>query len=327
MKRNLLLTVFICLGMALMAQQSNNSESPYRTESFDINAVKNLKVETSGGAIQVKGGQSGGSVEMYVTSNSWADRKSQSEIKQILNEYYDVDIHAQGGTLTATARRKNIKWSNKTSLNISFIIYSGNQVDADIRTSGGSVKVQDVEGVITGRTSGGSITVKNLSKNIDLTTSGGQITADNLEGTIKLHTSGGSLNLSNISGNISAGTSGGSISAHNINGDFNTETSGGSIHLKEIDGNLNARTSGGQITADLKATHDFVKLRTSGGSIRLKMPETKNAQLDLKGDKVRISELRNFNGTVKKDRVKGTLGTGNLLVEASTSGGSVDVTM
>jgi len=313
--------------MALMAQQSVNSESPYRTESFDIDVVKNIKVETSGGAIQVKGGQQKGMVEMYVRANGWGDRKTKSEIQQILDEYYDINIRSQAGTLTATARRKNINWSNKTALNISFIVYSGNQVDADIRTSGGSVKVQDVEGVITGRTSGGSITVKNLSKDIDLTTSGGQITADDLDGTIKLHTSGGSLNLSNISGNISARTSGGSISAHNINGDFSTETSGGSIHLRDIDGNLNARTSGGQITADLKATHNFVKLHTSGGSIRLKMPETKNALLDLKGDKVHISELRDFTGTVKKDRVKGTLGEGNLLVEASTSGGSVDVKM
>ncbi|MGN7783617.1 DUF4097 family beta strand repeat-containing protein [Niabella sp. 22666] len=295
--------------------------------NLSVVTLLNLKVETSGGAIQVKGGQSSGLLEMYVTSNNWSDRKSQSEIQQILNEYYDVDIRSQGGTLTATAKRKNIKWSNKTSLNISFIIYSSSQVDADVRTSGGSLNLQDIAGTVTGRTSGGSITVKNLSKNIDLTTSGGQIKAEDLDGMVKLNTSGGSLSLLNLSGTVSARTSGGSISATNINGDFNTETSGGSIHLKEIDGNLDARTSGGQITADLKATHDFVKLRTSGGSIRLKMPETKNAQLDLKGDKVRISELRNFNGTVKKDRVKGSLGSGNLLVEASTSGGSVEVKM
>jgi hypothetical protein len=326
MKRSLLLTVLLCLGMVVVAQK-RNSESPYRTESFNINAIKNLKVETSGGSIQVKGGQSQGAVEMYVASNSWGDRKSPSEIQQILNEFYDIDIRSEGGTLTATARRKNIKWSNKTALNISFVIYSSNQVDADVRTSGGSLNLQEIVGTVTGRTSGGSITVKNLSKNIDLTTSGGQITADNLEGVVKLNTSGGSLSLSNLSGTVNARTSGGSISAKNVNGDFSTVTSGGSIHLKEIDGNLNARTSGGQITADLKATHDFVKLHTSGGSIHLNLPETKNAQLDLKGDKVRISELRNFNGTVKKDRVKGSLGNGNLLVEATTSGGSVDVKM
>lgn len=326
MKRSLLLTVLLCLGILVIAQK-HNGESPYRTESFSSSAVKNLKVETSGGAIQVKGGQSNGLLEMYVTSNNWSDRKSQSEIQQILNEYYDVDIRSQGGTLTATAKRKNIKWSNKTALNISFIVYSSSQVDADVRTSGGSLHLQDIAGTVTGRTSGGSITAKNLSKNIDLTTSGGQIKAEDLDGMVKLNTSGGSLSLLNLSGTVSARTSGGSISATNINGDFNTETSGGSIHLKEIDGNLDARTSGGQITAHLKSTHDFVRLRTSGGSIRLKMPEIKNAQLDLKGDKVHISELHNFNGTVKKDRVKGLLGNGDLVVDASTSGGSVHVNM
>ncbi len=326
MKRNLLLAIFLCFGVALIAQKSDR-ESPYRTESFSTSAIKNLKVETSGGSIKVRGGEQDGKVEMYVTPNNWGDRKTKSEIQQILAEYYDIDLRTQGGTLTATAKRKNIQWSNKTALNISFIVYSGNQVDADIRTSGGSLNVQNIEGEVTGKTSGGSITVKNLSKNIDLTTSGGQINADDLTGTVKLNTSGGSLHLSNLSGTVTARTSGGSISAKNINGDFNTETSGGSIHLKEIDGNLNARTSGGQITAGLKATRDFVKLHTSGGSIHLNMPETKDAQLDLKGDKVRISELRNFSGTVKKDRVKGSLGKGNLVVEASTSGGSVNVTM
>ncbi|MCH5716769.1 hypothetical protein [Niabella hibiscisoli] len=97
---------------------------------------------------------------MYVTPNNWGDRKTKSEIQQILNEYYDIDLRSQAGILTATAKRKNVKWSNKTSLSISFIVYSSNQVNADIRTSGGSLNVQNIEGEVTGRTSGGSITVK-----------------------------------------------------------------------------------------------------------------------------------------------------------------------
>lgn len=326
MKRNLLLIVLLCAGLAVVAQ-NNHSGSPYRTESFNAEAIKNLEVVTSGGAITIKGSQSKGTVEMYVRPNNWGDKKTASEIQQILDEHYDIDISAQGGTLTAIAKRKNGNWSARTALSISFVIYSGRQVDAEIRTSGGSVHLQDIEGIISGRTSGGSITAKNLSKNIDLTTSGGQITAKNLEGSVKLRTSGGSLSLSDLSGTINARTSGGSVSAQNINGDFDTETSGGSMHLKDVDGNLNARTSGGQITADMKATRDFVKLHTSGGSIRLKIPGTVNARLDLKGSSVHISELQHFNGTMKKDRVNGSVGNGNLLVEASTSGGSVHVKM
>ncbi|MCH5716770.1 hypothetical protein [Niabella hibiscisoli] len=47
MKRTLLLAIFLCFGMALIAQKSDR-ESPYRTESFNVATIKTLKVETSG---------------------------------------------------------------------------------------------------------------------------------------------------------------------------------------------------------------------------------------------------------------------------------------
>ncbi|MBZ4191467.1 DUF4097 family beta strand repeat-containing protein [Niabella beijingensis] len=346
MKRNLLLLLFM-LGVFCVHAQWGQNETPFLTQSFSPAAVKVIKAETSGGFIKVEGGRSSGLVEVYVTPSNGGMRKKMSEqqIKEILNRYYDLEVRTSGNTLLVRATRKDHSWSEKTALSVSFKIHSGKNVDTELKTSGGSITLSElkgdqlfktsggsltihaVDGKITGKTSGGSIDVTDATDEIDLVTSGGSIKADNLKGRIRLKTSGGSLSLSDLSGTIEARTSGGSITASDIRGDLLTSTSGGSVTLSGIDGNLEASTSGGRIRAQLVGTKDFVKLRTSAGGVNVNMPRTSDAQLNLRGNKVNISRLGNFNGSIEKDHVRGTIGSGKLLVEVAASSGNVDVNM
>ena len=53
---------------------------------------------------------------------------------------------------------------------------------------------------------------------LDIKTSGGSIHAENIAGDVMLKTSGGSLQLKDLAGNITARTSGGSIQGRNLGG-------------------------------------------------------------------------------------------------------------
>ncbi|WP_300603380.1 DUF4097 family beta strand repeat-containing protein [Niabella sp.] len=344
MKRNLLLLLLVLGAFCANAQRN---ATPYLTKSFSAASIKEIKAETSGGSISVEGGKTSGLVEVYVESaNSGQRRKmSDKDIQEVLDQYYNLDVSTSGSVLTAKAFRKDRGWSQKTGLSISFKIYAGTNVNTDLKTSGGSINLQEVKGdqffktsggslfvravtgKINGKTSGGSIEVSDAQEDIDLVTSGGSIKADRMKGRIRLKTSGGSLALSDLSGNIEAHTSGGSIAASDIKGDLVTSTSGGNVALKGIDGNLDASTSGGRIRAELVGTKDFIKLRTSAGGVDVNMPRTNNAKLNLKGSRVNISSLANFNGSIEKDHVKGVIGSGKLLVEVSASSGDVKVNM
>ena len=346
MKKNFLLLLLI-LGACWSAAQPHSDEVPYLTQTFNTASVRSVTAETSGGSIRVEGGKSAGLVEVYVTSSNsgWRKKMSVADLKAVLERYYDLEVRTSGNTLIAKASRKDRSWNEKTALSISFKIYTGTDVDTDLKTSGGSIAlrglkgtqhfttsggsllVKDVAGKITGKTSGGSIDVADAQNEIDLVTSGGSIHADHLKGSIRLRTSGGSLSLSDLSGKIDAHTSGGSIKASDINGDLFTGTSGGSVTLRRINGNLEASTSGGRINAELVGTKDFVKLSTSAGGVNVELPRTNDARLNLRGSRVNVNRLANFNGSLERDRVKGVIGSGKLDVEVSASSGNVDITM
>ncbi len=303
------------------ATAKEDQKDPFMTRTFPAASIKSVEVITSGGRIAVNGDtNSEAVVEVYANHNKWSDEK----IKQVLEENYTIEIKVESGKLHALARPKaNIKNWKTQGLNISFKISVPRQIDSHLRTSGGSIQLNDlsgsqdfttsggslsvknVSGNIVGRTSGGSIVVTNSKDNIDLKTSGGSITATNCEGKIDIATAGGSLRMSNLSGNINAITSGGSITASNINGIFKTSTAGGSITATNCEGTINMATAGGSLK--MSNLNGNINAATSGGSIT----------------------ASNVNGVFKTGTSGGSMQLENISgsLEAKTSGGSMNVAM
>ena len=69
----------------------------------------------------------------------------------------------------------------------------------------------------------------------------------------------------------------------------------------------------------------FLDLSTSAGGIHVQMPLNKGMELDLRANRVNVGTLKNFNGIVEKDRVKGSLNGGGALVSMRASSGSISV--
>lgn len=343
MKRiSYLLTTFCLCLIALSYSYAQDNIPPYQTKSFN-GSLSNVRVETSGGSISVEGSQSSGvKVEMYVRGNNWPNNLSKEDIEDRLKEY-DINIGTEGNTVIASAKRKqkdNWSWKNN-GLSISFKIYTPRTMSTDLHTSGGSIRIagingrqefatsggslhlNDIEGDIHGRTSGGSIHLDNCRKTIDLRTSGGSIEAIASSGNMQLTTSGGSVRLRDLKGQIDAHTSGGSVQANNIDGNLKTGTSGGSVRLTGIAGSLEASTSGGSIEAEITKLGEYVRLSGSAGSVRVRLPMDKGMDLDLRGNRVSTGTLRNFDGTMDKDRVVGRINGGGVPVRISASSGHV----
>ncbi|MGV3601894.1 MAG: DUF4097 family beta strand repeat-containing protein [Dyadobacter fermentans] len=345
MKIKQLLTLVLSAFAFVSVSAQGDNDKPYVTKNFNGSSLKALQVETSGGSISVLGGQSGGfKVEMYVRGNGWNSNKelTKEEIEDRLEDY-DILIGTEGDKVVATARRKNnLQWNEKRNISIAFKVTAPRNVATNLKTSGGSIKIasltgeqnfttsggslkiDDLDGVVNGRTSGGSIDVAHCSKEINLHTSGGSIKANELKGKIELKTSGGSIELAQLNGDIVAHTSGGSIRGEGVDGSLDAGTSGGSVRLANVSGSVRASTSAGSIELELKSLGKYVDLSTSAGSVRVSMPLDKGVDLNLKGNKVNIP-LKNFDGSVEKDRVQGKMNGGGIPVTLSASAGSVYV--
>lgn len=343
MKKILLLVTALT---SIIYTNAQDDKVPYMTKSLSGDNVKDAKVETSGGSIQVTGVAAGEArIEVYVRSSNNQYSYTKEEIKQKLEEDYTLDIGVSGGRLSAIARTKKNNMDWKRGLSISFKIYipassntdlstSGGSIrlenlngDHDFRTSGGSLNIDRLTGKIKGRTSGGSIKIAHSKDNINLHTSGGSINAEDCIGTLELKTSGGSLNLRDLLGSVEAHTSGGSIHGNDIKADLVAHTSGGSVNLKDISGSLDASTSGGGVHVELTELGKFVKLSNSGGNIDVTLPANKGMDLKLSGSRINTGSLKNFSGKMEEDEVNGTLNGGGVPVTVRASSGRVTLTL
>jgi hypothetical protein len=335
MKKIFALFINILLGASLVTARAGDLEKdPYMTRSFPASSVKSIEAATSGGSLTVSGNAASEAiVEVYVSRNGWADEK----IKQAFDENYTLDIRVEGGKLYAVAKQKEslTGWSRQ-GVSISFKITVPRQVNSNLHTSGGSIRINDVSGShdfrtsggslsvenasgsIAGKTSGGSITVTGSRDNIDLKTSGGSITAKDCSGAIHLKTSGGSIRMSNLSGNIDAATSGGSITAGNISGTLKTGTSGGSVKLTGMSGNADARTTGGSMTVEMASVSEYVRLSNTG-NLSLTLPAGKGYNLKVKAGRIETSGLKDFRGNIESRSMEGTVGSGGPEIDVRTS--------
>ena len=340
MKKIFLIALMIGLSGLGLAQKI-----PYLTKSLSTSDIQNVEAKTSGGSIELTGGHSQDArIEVYISGNGRHLNLTNEEIKAKLEKDFDFDISVSDHKLLAKALPKDriINWNN--SLSISFKIFvsenlssklstSGGSIsigklsgDEDFRTSGGSLTVDGLSGKINGSTSGGSIHISSSKGLIDMETSGGGINAEHCSGNIRLSTSGGSLGLNDLHGEIRASTSGGSVDGEGIGGELVTTTSGGSINLRSLSCSLDASTSGGSINADIKEIGKYVKLKDSGGHIDLQIPGGKGYDLKLYGDWVdKNITLNNFSGTVKDNKIEGTVNGGGVPIYAQTSGGKVNL--
>lgn len=154
-----------------------------------------------------------------------------------------------------------------------FYITVPKDYNLDIRTSGGSIDIDDLTGAIDANTSGGSIEIGDIDGDVELHTSGGSITTGSVNGDLNAHTSGGSITATfakQLTDDASLDTSGGSITVRMIKDmqvDLNASTSGGRVRT---DFNVDGRVSKKSIRGEINGGGPRLKLHTSGGSISIK---------------------------------------------------------
>ena len=337
--------LLVISGVLAQGQDAQNGLL-YINKSLSAESINQVDAKTSGGGIEVKGGNaSEARIEVYVSENNHHGSYSKEEIQKIIETDYDLTLTASGNKLTATAKPKKSFRNWNSQLNISYRIFvpvncathlntSGGGIsisnlngEQHFNTSGGGLEVKGLTGKIYGQTSGGGISVSDSKDNIDLQTSGGGIEAARCSGEIRLNTSGGSIELNDLNGNIHATTSGGNVDAEKITGELVTHTSGGNISMSAVSGSLEASTSGGNIDVQMNETGKFVKLSNSGGSVHLEIPKNKGLNLDIHGDGIRTEGLNNFSGSMEKQSINGTINGGGTPIDIHAGSGGVTLAL
>lgn len=174
-------------------------------------------------------------------------------------------------SVTGTFDRGDNYWGR--NIRAKFIITVPKEYNLDLRTSGGSIDIDDLTGQVDANTSGGSIDIGDIDGNVDLHTSGGSITTGSINGDLNGHTSGGSITATfakQLTDDATLDTSGGSITVRMIEDmqvDLSASTSGGRVRS---DFSVDGRVSKKSIRGEINDGGPRLILHTSGGSISIK---------------------------------------------------------
>jgi hypothetical protein len=236
-------------------------------------------------------------------------RTSSADKAADIFEDFDVhyDEHSDGVTVETKYRGGSGSWFNwgDDKMNVRFEVEVPARYNLHLKTSGGSIEVDDLDGDIEARTSGGSLSFGQIGGRLHGRTSGGSIRLDDCQGPVDVETSGGSISVGRVSGEVHA------------------HTSGGSISVKEVLGPIDASTSGGSVTATLtEQPAADCRLRTSGGSITVRVPADVRLSLNARtsGGKV----YSDFHRGIKPEKsLRADINGGGPELYLKTSGGSI----
>jgi hypothetical protein len=265
-------TLGLLLSLAGAAQASTQIE-----KNLKLAPGGTLYVDASGGDVSVKGTSESGA-HVVVTTNI-------SDLESVFDLRFDEQPHA---VEIVAHRRSGAMWPHHFILK--FEISVPRQTSLELKTGGGDVRAED------------------------------------LEGTFHLRTSGGDVEASDVKGNLEGETSGGDMRIRQLSGDLMLRTSGGDIRASGIGGRVGIHSAGGDIEVSLaRGNAQGGEVETSGGEINVALDTAVNLSLEASagGGDVHSDLALTVTGTVSESNLRGALGKGGELLRLHSSGGDI----
>ena len=243
----------------------------------------------------------------------------------IANSHGSLDIGQINGNLRAETKFgsltvNGVKGSAELANEHGRVTCSDISGDTGITTSFGLAECRIIGGRSTVYNSHGSVRVENVDHDVKITTSFGKVTANTIKGALTVENQHGS------------------VEAEFVDGDADIRTTFGSVQVDRIGGNVQVTDQHGSITAlnilqGASETKRTVRLKTSHASIRVAMPETFSATINvstsfgkIKCDFPILMNLGNVGMTSSnRSQVNGTVGDGKDTLELEASFANITI--
>lgn len=289
----LLLTVVLLAGceeedVAGVLSSGKVTASQTETVILDASSIASLDVQSSNGAIRVRGEAGVQTASVVITKRSRGETLEEAEDRL---ERIRVESEVLGARLAAAYRANDQDADVKRWSGVDFDIVVPLETSVRADTSNGAIEVVSIRGSITLDTSNGGVDVRECAGSLYAETSNGRIEVFDFTGDVRVDTSNGEVWIEDVAGLVEAETSNGSIryAGHpTVNTAHRLRTSNGSITAR-VPANssihFEARTSTGTIRSSLPLIGDTqgdewsaalnppagttFDLRTSNGSIRI----------------------------------------------------------
>jgi DUF4097 and DUF4098 domain-containing protein YvlB len=222
-----------------------------------------LVVRADFGSVSVTPGANG---QMTCQVNLRAFNADPESARRLLNNYRLSLEKLAGGELTLIGEFTRPD-SGPNRLSVSYQIRVPLKFNLNLKTQGGELRVEQLQGELSAVTAGGDIHTGNVTGPVRVETAGGDINLGNIGSRLEARSAGGGIRVGDVQGDASLETRGGEIRAGQILGSVTAQTAGGDIILRGATGPVRAQTAGGQIR--IGQCNASIRALSAGGSIHL----------------------------------------------------------
>jgi DUF4097 and DUF4098 domain-containing protein YvlB len=204
----------------------------------------------------------------------------------------DIDAHGLTQALSTSA----------TSGDCDLVDLSG---PVEVQTTSGDVSLRQLRAPAVVRVTSGDVDAVEVSGSLTVRATSGDVSASVQRGPVRVECSSGDVEILDAVGNVFASTS---------SGDVRVETSADSVSVE---------TASGDISADLAAAPQFVRVKSSSGTVTLKLPPGSGGAVDLQtaSGAMQVKSAVQVE-TMTRNRFAGRLG-GTGEVQVRTSSGDI----
>lgn len=154
----------------------------------------------------------------------------------------------------------------------------------------------------------------------------GRICLNGLRAAVRARSSNGAVRVENVTGDVDIATSNAKVSSLCTCGRMVARSSNGKIEVEDHRGSVDAHTSNGTIHCALQELgKEGIVLATSNGRIVLDLPDPVDGDVDIRVDNGVIRTGRDFDGSQRSGRLKGTLGRGGVPIKLRASNGTISL--
>jgi hypothetical protein len=138
----------------------------------------------------------------------------------------------------------------------------------------------------------------------------------------------GSVSIRDVVGDLVVSAANAKVCCKHTCGKLSARSSNGNVEIHDHSGTIDAMTSNGSIRASVaQIDQEGVTLSTSNGRIMLDLPETVDAEVDVRVDNgvIRNDRSEDPGITESAGRVRGKFGEGGPLIKLRTSNGTISI--
>ncbi len=314
----LLAALLASAGFPAPAQAGGGAVEGRFERTLQVMGAVSLKVETGSGNIAViRGG--GGAV--HVIGRIRARGSEAAEKVRRLEAAPPIEQTGNTiriGKIAEEELRRNVSLSYELQVPAETRLESG--------TGSGDVLVEGIVGPAQAATGSGNVRFSDIERPVEAATGSGDILLDALDAEVRATTGSGNIQAKGLKGPLALQTGSGDVSVTQSSAEeVRVATGSGNVSIAAVTGRLTAETGSGDVLVEGRPEQPW-KLRAGSGNLHLKVSGPGyDLEAETSSGDIRVDAPITMQGAVNRRRVRGTVGSGGVLISAETGSGDIVV--